>query len=185
MDSTTLPNVVGSLGPADMLAGNAYFSTLPPDQWVVELQNWFNTAMTAMQLNSLQYVTGDGNPEYDRDRIPGEEWMCSNQIIQRPDFSSFSVFGICMILVVAGLIFIVDLFLEPFLLRRSALARNSCRPDWVSQDTLQMQRMILEAHGCGGRWKGKFDDVPLTESDEEFVRPVTAEAIGRARQSWI
>lgn len=77
---------------ASSLAMNLQSPGLPHDQWKLEVQNWFATGLTALQLSTMQYVTGYGNSNFDKyltSPSDAEKWMCSIQMVQRSDFTSF------------------------------------------------------------------------------------------------
>lgn len=110
-DTTPLNSLIQYLGSSNLLATQCYDGLslpLPSDQWVSELDHWYGTAMVTLQLNFLRYVTGDGDPSHNKYQIPpskpGVERTCTNQIVQRDDFASFSMPGFCCILIIEGLL---------------------------------------------------------------------------------
>lgn len=177
-DLSLLPIVVQFTGAETLLASDYYeglSQALPSNQWELEANNWLATAIATMQLNTLQYVLGDGSSQEQVKPTPTAEWMCSNQIVRRSDFSSFSVFGMCMILVVGGMIITLDLCSEAIFTRQSNLIRGPRMRDWVSQGLLQTQRRLFEFRNLGGKWSGKYDAIPRTEVDEKFSTAVAFE----------
>ena len=139
---------VYSLGGAGMLAASYIQDNLSPglpdDQWRLEAQNWFSTSLTALQLWTVQYVTGYGRADFNKyvtPPPPADKWMCSNQIVQRSDFSSFSVLGLATILAVCGsIIFLSETVSRvlPAILRNSAAKRRRAE-EWQAYDILQLR----------------------------------------------
>lgn len=119
---------------------------LPPDQWILELQHWFAIFLTSIQLGVVEYVTGLDNPSYNHWLTPPsreEEWMCTNQIVQRNDYASFSVLGLAFILCSGGLAMLVNVSLStvwPRLWYRSALDQYR-KEQWKSTELLELQRI--------------------------------------------
>lgn len=82
---------------------------------MLEANHWFRLAITALQLQIVNYVTGDGTLSHNKylERVDSDsEWMCHNQIVQRDDFTSFSILGISLILLLGGLFLVLDICLE-------------------------------------------------------------------------
>lgn len=175
---STMPRVPTNLGASSLLA-SAYLDeqdslSLPDNQWILKLQNWFSTSLIALQLHSLSY--GQNNdPQWAsvNKTAPAadEEWMCNNQIVRRTHYTSFSVFGLAFIIVVGGTIILVNLGLVKIVERfQRKTPRNEYRSlEWTIQGTLQLQRLAYEAHGLG-RWHGE-GEVPTTVGDESFALP--------------
>lgn len=59
---STVSYMAGNLGAPSMLAYKGFVGTLlqalPKNQWVLEIQNWFATALTFLQLSTAQYAIG-------------------------------------------------------------------------------------------------------------------------------
>lgn len=131
--------------------GNA--ATLPSNQWILELGNWFGTMMTNLQLRSLQYATGPSSPHfYTYVRQPqthDEQEMCSHQIIRRNDYASFNILGLAIIFILGGLIIILNLTLSTMvnkIQQATPKGRQRIR-EWRINGTLNLQRLALEKHG--------------------------------------
>ena len=124
----------------------SFGTSLPDNQWILELQHLFSILLTYVQL---QYATGTETAAYNRylqPPTPSERWMCGNQIVQRSDHASFSVLGLAIILVVGGLIMLVNSFLStlwPKLRPRSALGEYR-DAQWVSNELLELQPRSME-----------------------------------------
>ena len=116
---------------------------LPNDQWELEVKNWFATSLTALQLFTAQYVTGYEQPSLNKYvTAPSKEnkWMCTNQMVQRDRFSSFSVLGLATILVCCGLIMVLSGGLNRIVPRIPSKSATKQRNDleWRAYDILQM-----------------------------------------------
>ena len=133
--------------------GNA--ATLPPNQWILELNNWFGTMMTNLQIRSLQYATGPSSPRFFKYVRPpqtrDEQDMCTRQIIRRNDFASFNVLGLALIFILGGLIVIVNLTLRSVVNRlQQATPKGQHRiREWDVNGTLKLQRIAFQKHGTG------------------------------------
>lgn len=145
---------------------NLIQTSLPPNQWEIEVSSWFSTGLASLQNTVQDYV----NP---RNIVPGisvgepqttvDIAMCSNQKTEFTNGTiSFSVLGIAVILVVGMLIVLTSFFLAPIVGYLGFKSYHS----WVLDDTLQLQRMVFETRGV--RWTGYDRGVPVTETPERF-----------------
>jgi len=130
---------------ASRLVTNQVLFGLSNNQWTLELQNWFAMQLVAIQLQVAQYVTGPDNPAYHKYITPparNATWMCTNQIVQRNDYASFSVLSLAIIFIVGGLLIITNLSLStiwPRIRRKTAL--NHYRDaQWDANELLELQR---------------------------------------------
>ncbi|KAF8865654.1 hypothetical protein BDZ45DRAFT_796456 [Acephala macrosclerotiorum] len=176
--SSSWSYILGSLEPsllADSLASDKLSLPLPSNQWILEAENWFEVSMANMQ--SFMVNTATGPPGSDAQYTSGQansdsglKQYCESQIIQREDFTSFSVLTIVLIFALGGAVICVSLFLETLVgylqLRFKRGPYHQVR--WQLDSTLQLQRMAFEEVGLG-RWRGGADDVPVTEMGEEFA----------------
>ena len=118
----TLLDIIPTLGSGYLLAQqyntSGYSTAVPDNQWILEFENWFAIRLTTMQQYIIDYIVGPSNPIYQKYVRPPTDnatWMCSNQIVQRSGYSSFSILGMVVILVVGGLIIIMNLIIESLL----------------------------------------------------------------------
>ena len=176
-----LATVAENLGSRSMLAADylsGWSSTpLPSNQWILELQNWFAIIFNNMQLEIAQYVMGYGNPDYVKYIQPpssDETWMCTNQIVQRNDYASFSILGLVIIFTFGALFIIIDMSLTTLIKRLRPDTRRSQdrKLEWTLYELLQLQRMAYEGYGIG-TWSGQTDLVPVTMFGEKFSLPST------------
>ncbi len=129
-----------------------WFSTnLPDDQWILELQNWFVMLLVNLQLYVVDYATGLNNPTYNHyitRASAQQQWMCHNQIVQRDDYTSFSVLGLAIIILSGGLVMFVNVTVSRFwpwlTSRRDRDRRHEGR--WRSYELLELQ--VSEQQSC-------------------------------------
>lgn len=73
--------------------------------------------------------------------------MCHNQVLQRGDYASFSVLGICIILILGGFFISLNVCITPItrkLWNRTQL--HKFRNDsWVANELLELHSMALES----------------------------------------
>ncbi|CZR55165.1 uncharacterized protein PAC_05051 [Phialocephala subalpina] len=170
--------VVTQTDPALMASGlcvEGASPPLPPNQWILEATNWFSIGMVNIQRRVVDTATGPPgvDAQYTLDQAsdsPAMEWYCANQIVQRTDFTSFSVLTLSLIFGFGGLLICTSLFLETVVgwwqLRYRKGLYQQVR--WQLDSTLQLQRMAFEEVGLG-TWRGGAEDVPTTEKGEVFV----------------
>jgi hypothetical protein len=151
--------------------GNA--ATLPSNQWILELNNWFGTMMTNLQLRSLQYATGPSSTSFfkyiQQPETHEEQEMCSHQIIRRNDFASFNILGLAIIFIVGGLMIILNLTLSTIVNKiQQATPKGQHRiREWDINGTLKLQRIAFQNHGAALRTGGK-DPTPITTFEQNF-----------------
>lgn len=143
-----LPKSAYALGGGGLLASSYAQDDLSPglpsNQWELEVQNWFATSLTALQLFTVQYVTGYGRPDFNKFVTPpikANEWMCSNQIVQRNDFASFSVLGLATILVCCSLIIVLSMSISrvaPLISGQSTKVKRNDH-EWRAYDILNLE----------------------------------------------
>ena len=101
------------------------------------------------------------------------DWMCHNQIVQRDDFTSFSILGMTLIFFFGGLFITLDVCLElviTFWYHRVQPRKVWKLRAWRGNRPLQIQIQAFEAKGLG-TWEQKTGDVPVTKHQETFVNP--------------
>lgn len=171
-------NSVNGLGSAALKAQDRLFvfisSGLPADQWKIELQGWFDTALAAMQAGIIEFVVKDIEQYLPYAALiftPDREnmlKMCDNQIILNiGSYQSFSLMGIEIIAAVGAFIVILSLVLEGVV--------GFCQRRWGSQgfkellwtrgSMLQTYRIAAEAAGIKG-WEKLESFVPITSKNK-------------------
>ncbi|KAK0884416.1 hypothetical protein LTR87_001758 [Friedmanniomyces endolithicus] len=154
--------VTTQLGANSMLVStNTLFRaalSLPPNQWELEVESWFATGLAALQRRISKYVTGEGYEVSADSTASGyaisppaadEQWMCENQITHRTDYSSFSVLGLCLIIVPGLIIIAINLALVPVVHRlQPHTDLNTMRQlEWERTETLELLRQYFAARG--------------------------------------
>jgi hypothetical protein len=155
-------------------------SSLPSNQWEIELSSWFSTTLALLQAHIQAYA----NPP---NLLPGlrltepkaavEFTMCRSQKTQLTNGTvSFSILGLSITLVVGTVLNLTSFFLETVV---GWLGLQS-HQHWVLDDKLQLQRMVFEARGI--QWTNTEGRVPVTDAAERFpgVTGSTAAAQGQA-----
>ena len=138
---------------------------LPDNQWELELQHWFGIMLAALQGSILEQATGPSIPEATSFHSPpvtaGERAACTNLKIRSDSYTSFNVLGLILIFSIGGLIMLISACL-PSLVARMQRNKPFASLEWVTNDTLQLQRLAHEAVGAGD-WEGACDDYPRTQ----------------------
>lgn len=93
------------------------------------------------------------------------------QKIISTDYVPFSMFGLCFTFICGALFLLISYCIEPAvsLIHRRFGAWHYSYLEWVTNDTLQLQRLAHEAVGAGGAWSGATSTIPLTGSHEDLA----------------
>lgn len=166
-------NSMSYLGGEALVTGKTVSSgsqiVLPEDQWQREVIHLHNTLLAKLQSMLAFYTAG---PPSERLRKSGiypqprndQEWsIVKNTKIRSTAHANFSVLGLCIILVVGGLILLTEALLECFYVRLTWNGRDPHqyqRVEWCANGTLQLQRLAHEAAGYGP-WKKCDEEIPL------------------------
>jgi hypothetical protein len=68
--NSNLFDLVTSVGTDSLLAYQSpYGYLLPPNQWTLEVENWFATVITALNLATTQFVTGFQRTRYNIEAV--------------------------------------------------------------------------------------------------------------------
>lgn len=123
---------------ANSLSGNGLLASsyvqynmspgLPNNQWQLELMNWLATSLNALQTFTVQYVIGYGNQDGSVANIvppaDSDKWMCDRQIVHRDDYSSFSVLGLAILIIVSGCIILANVSTRRFVAMRQKKSKS-------------------------------------------------------------
>lgn len=154
----------GALLASDYTSALGQFG-LPDNQWELELQHWFKITMADLQRTAVEQATGPSIPEAASFHSPpttdGERAACHNQKIRSDSYTSFNVLGLILIFSIGGLIMLISACL-PALTARMQRKKPFASLEWITNDTLQLQRLAHEAVGAGD-WEGTCDDYPRTQ----------------------
>ncbi|KAL9112134.1 MAG: hypothetical protein Q9227_003511 [Pyrenula ochraceoflavens] len=168
---------------------------LPPDQWQEEVISWESISLADLQRAAVEAVTGPSDSsvqQYLQKNVTGNKDFCVDQKIRSTAYTNFSVLGLTITLAVGGLFIVLSEIIEPlcgFLKRRNKRYAYK-RLEWVTNETLQLQRMVYEKLGLG-TWSGASSKVPVTKKNEKLgildvsneehpyiIRPVSDQSLG-------
>ncbi|KAH9908442.1 hypothetical protein F4778DRAFT_717254 [Xylariomycetidae sp. FL2044] len=148
-----------------------YQGGLAPDQWKRDVAYWWNMSMANAQASFIDMAYGPTDPAVLASHInfatPELQKLCSSQKIQSTGYGSFSLFGIYFTFLVGGLIAVASYLLEPIsaLLHKKRGFKEYAHLEWITNSTLQLQRLAHEELGVGS-WANCTDDVPITKADQ-------------------
>jgi len=91
------------------------------------------------------------------------------QKIKSTEYSSFSLFGLLFIFCLGGILIITSYVIEPILacLYRRRQHKDYAYLEWVSNSTLQIQRLAYQGIGSG-TWSRSTDEVPITKRGDKL-----------------
>ncbi|RAR06174.1 cytochrome p450 protein [Stemphylium lycopersici] len=145
---------------------------LPSNQWEIELEHWFKITLADLQQSILDQATGPIISEADAFHSPptsvGARNVCSNQKIRSDSYTSFNVLGLIIIFSIGSLIMLVSACLPSTTARIQRNRKPFSSLEWISNDTLQLQRLAHEAVGAGD-WEGACDDYPRTRKMDRLA----------------
>ena len=147
-------------------------STLPKNQWEVEVESWFKITLADLQRSILEHATGPTDPAIRqflvRPNTTEEQKVCANQKVRSDSFTSFNIVGLTITFVLGGVITLISVVL-PMAVERVQRRRNPYSSlAWIANDTLQLQRLAHEAVGAG-TWQGTHTDCPTTAQAESLA----------------
>ncbi|KAL9621084.1 MAG: hypothetical protein Q9160_004469 [Pyrenula sp. 1 TL-2023] len=145
---------------------------LPPDQWQQEVISWESIALAHDQRMIVEAVTGPSDVSAQRfvqRNVTGVGDFCIDQKIKSTAYACFSVLGLAITLTVGGLVIVVSSSIESVcsFFERRRKKHTYHRLEWVTNETLQLQRMVHEELGLG-TWSQAAEDIPVTEKDEKL-----------------
>lgn len=180
------------LAASDRLA-NLISASLPPNQWQIEVQGWFETSLVKIQALVTAYPTQPADLEpFGRVVQPNKTGgsidrasysLCSNQRVRNTgSYQSFSALGLIIIIVLGTIIIVLSLTVETCVAAYRQRRRSRYQLLHTSENTaagnapndhreiariadrmLQLQRMALVATRPDVRWEGRLEPVPYTE----------------------
>ncbi|KAF2138368.1 uncharacterized protein K452DRAFT_256590 [Aplosporella prunicola CBS 121167] len=155
---------------------------LPPDQWQREVELWWRTALTVLQMSFTEQATGPGSEEYARSlfRRPetaGGAKRCVSQMVRSAEYTSFSTLGLGLVFGLGGLLVLLSWSVEPLVNRFQKNRRKNVyrRLEWAANGTLQLQRLAHEELGLGS-WGGGAELVPTTQPGQKLALVRVADA---------
>jgi hypothetical protein len=171
-----LSNVINGLKSGSLLARDSLAfqlqDALPDNQWELELQHWFKFALAELQRTILDQATGPADTSarqfYAPPTLAGERDVCNNQKIMSDSYTSFNVLGLVLIFSIGGFIILLSIFLPSITRRLQRHRKPFAGLEWITNDTLQLQRLAHEALGAGV-WEGACDDYPRTRNGNQLA----------------
>jgi hypothetical protein len=120
MRSSSIFYAVQGRGSAALKAQDTVFTRIqeakiPDNQWQIEINGWFATAMAAMQFALVEKASGpvniiDFGGSIEAITIPGGEAICKRQMIRNVSgYQNFSTLGVVIILLVGFILVLVRL----------------------------------------------------------------------------
>ena len=141
-------------------------AALPDAQWVTEITYWWQIASAYFQRTLASQATGEGNDLYRsamaRPTLVQGGLLCSMQKVRRPDYYSFSVLGLGIVLSIGITTIILDLGLKATV-GRDHHKNSPRRLEWLQTGFLRMQRRTFPNEGKG-RWSRQLYQSPSTSS---------------------
>lgn len=175
-------------------------SSVPRNQWQIDATQWWATYLAEVQAAFVNAIVGLTDPILHKyiwtfQGLPGIPYersdfdnICQNQVSIRFPFTlylmadypskkirsvahmSFSLFGLCFLLLAGGLIMLISLVIEPIL--SCLYHRRKYKPyaylDWVTNESLQLHRLAHEELGWG-TWSHATNDIPIVQKDEPLA----------------
>jgi hypothetical protein len=173
--SSTVPTLGSAFMDAQQYAFKMMSLPVPDDQWIREFQHWFSIILGNIQRTMIEYVAGpeeSAMAEYVNYLPTNETWMCKNQVVRREDYSSFSILGIAIIILIGALFIVANLTTDRIIdrIRRNSPDHAFKTKQWMLFSFFHMQRMIFEGRGIGN-WSRFMNEVPVTEKGQYFSYP--------------
>jgi hypothetical protein len=187
-DRATIWDAVNQLGNTALMANDILLKQwspgLPANQWMWEVDRWFQTLMAYIQIHTTEFPNNQWhieNPELPRPQ-PASEWrggtsdameqLCHSQLVRSTnDYQSFSLAGILIVVVLSATVISTSWLLEPCIFRlrsRQPNGRKRYKRVAHSEDgKLQLLRRILQAAGYGG-WHNKLENAPYRPPRDPF-----------------
>ncbi|KAF9641034.1 hypothetical protein BFW01_g12840 [Lasiodiplodia theobromae] len=174
----TLDVVPGLLGDAALTARHGlqlgHSGPLPGNQWQLEVEHWHRTSLVATQAIIADTAKGISDmhlePWLVRPNNTEEKHLCNSQKIRNAEYFNFSVFGLAFTIALGSLIIVLSYTLEPTLgwVQRRRSWDTYARLEWVTNETLQLQRLAHEELGSV-KWEGCAENVPVTRKGEKLA----------------
>jgi hypothetical protein len=146
-----------------------WMAPLPDNQWELEVEHLFQIKLAGMQHSYVTLAAGPSDPDmlqyWEHPSKPEEKRACNQQKVRSDAFTSFSVFGLSIIIVVSALTIIISMVLENLMECIYAKTNPFLSLEWRTMETLQLQRLAHETLGAGN-WFNTNQEYPITEPEE-------------------
>jgi hypothetical protein len=151
--------------------GLYYSAPLSDNQWQLEVEQVHNMALAKMQrmvINRPAPPTVDTDITYDGKNFiimpvtDAEKNLCHQQKVRSPQHSSFSVFGL-LVIILSGLLIMLLRFSLPSLvtLLRKGPRSQSRLKNWAQMGVIHLMSYQLENQNDAS-WEDRSDSVPVT-----------------------
>lgn len=155
-NSATFSSVYGT-GSQALLASNKVLGTrsagLPPNQWEIEAEGWFQTSLAKMQAYAVEFANNRGHvaafanltfPGSNSSTLPIWHHQCRSQRVANPgQYQVFSFLGLMILLFAGGLLYAA---------KRAVVWLESKHPspDHDADDMFQLQNTVMGAPKVDG-----------------------------------
>ncbi|KAI3321171.1 hypothetical protein HD806DRAFT_546613 [Xylariaceae sp. AK1471] len=149
---------------------------IPNTQWQQDVVSWFQTTLASLQTSAVDVAYGFMDPALasfsKRVSAHIQKSICDNQarssipmIINSTQYTSFSLLGLYTIYITGIITILTSFVLEPILscFQRRRKYKTYTQMEWVTNETLQLQRLGQETAGWG-TWSNCVDSIPKTTS---------------------
>lgn len=155
---------------------------LPPNQWQIEASSWFDAGLARIQQKVQEYATGPSSivsgsfVQHPNPALPADKpWVdfCYSQVVNdSSDSMSFSVIGLALLFGIGGVIIFLSLTMDTVVgyLQYKTGRGLHARSEWLTNDRLQMQRLLFQELKLGRWTEDPGEKVPTTIArDDRFV----------------
>ncbi|KAI1344685.1 hypothetical protein F5Y15DRAFT_1042 [Xylariaceae sp. FL0016] len=167
-------SVVNAMGEQSLLSRRTMVDgvqgPLPDNQWQLDVEHWHNVHLAAYQKLVVDVAAGSAATQLSaqwirRPQNKQEMRLCNSQKVVSTAHVSFSVFGLLFILLGGLLIITLSFCMESLaaLIQRKLKMDPYSRIEWISNSTLQLQRLAHEELGIG-EWTNGDGAVPTTRT---------------------
>jgi len=153
-------------------------SSLPANQWQIEVENYQARTMASLQVRLTMQATGSSDASIRQHILPpttdAETQLCRAQRVRvGQGFSNISLLGLVLVVPLGALIIVTSLLLDPIigLIGRTARGKTArSLRSWNHDYVLQIQRSAYEGQTeC--KWDNVDGEVPIA-LDEEVLEPL-------------
>ena len=181
----------GTLLANDFVVFGSFSYGLPPNQWQIEVQGWFETSLAKLQAFIVNWAANiaDLGP-YGNVSSPDPNLnptgkaayeLCSNQRIRNTgSYQSFSALGLLIVICIGTLIIVLSLTAESCVAsarrRKRQHGKGGADDDYreiarVADRKLQLLRLALMSTGVQATWSRTMDQIPITHEPSRFPLP--------------
>ncbi|KAJ3567655.1 hypothetical protein NPX13_g6693 [Xylaria arbuscula] len=174
---TDVADILTKIGSQSLASSNGLLTglqgPLPNNQWMLDVTYWWNITLAVLQATVVDAAYGSTTPERVRLQInatnPGQKSICQNQKIRSTEYISISVFGLYFIYITGFLTIVASLVIDPLFTcaQKRWKYREYENLEWISNETLQLQRLAYDESGQGV-WSKCTDTIPVTASGQKL-----------------